>query len=260
MRLAEPAERHAALLRHLAIKRLGIALHPALPLAALRHAEANRIDQDPVGRVLVGERLGQVDARRACHARGERPRRRRLAAHRGHVDDAASAAALHVGDHEAAEADRRHELQLDVRLPRGVVHLGETRGRRGAGIVHEDVHAAPARDGRRDEGLHLVGPRHVAGQREQVGAGRAADRVGGTLEHVLAPRAHRDLRARARETLGGRPPEALAPAGDDRDLAREAQLQDVHRAPEDTTPRGVGVALSPWRCRSPDTVSSSSPT
>src|SRR2546426_9518828 len=28
VRLAEPAERHAALLRHLAIKRLGIALHP----------------------------------------------------------------------------------------------------------------------------------------------------------------------------------------------------------------------------------------
>src|SRR5256886_17191208 len=68
-----------------------------------------------------------------------------------------------------------------------------------------------------------------------------SDRVGGTLEHVLAPRAHRDLRARARETLGGRPPEALAPAGDDRDLAREAQLQDVHRAPEDTTPRGVEI-------------------
>src|SRR5438034_1015735 len=134
VRLTEPLERHAALRRHLAIERLGIARHPALPLAALHDAD-------------------------------------------------------------------------------------------------------PARDGCGDEHLDLVGPRDVALEREQVGAGRAPDEVGGPLEHVLAPRAHRDLRARACEPLGGRSPEALARAGDDRDLAREAQLQIVHGAPK-IPPRG----------------------
>src|SRR5438034_688524 len=132
VRLTEPLERHAALRRHLAIERLGIARHPALPLAALHDAETDRIDENLVDCVLVGEGLGPVDAGRA---------------------------------------------------------------------------------------------------------GRAPDEVGGPLEHVLAPRAHRDLRARACEPLGGRSPEALARAGDDRDLAREAQLQIVHGAPK-IPPRG----------------------
>src|SRR5213596_1485647 len=106
VRLTEPLERHAALRRHLAIERLGIARHPALPLAALHDAETDRIDENLVDCVLVGEGLGQVDAGRARHARGEGPGGGRLAAHRGHVHDAAATTPLHVGDHEAAEADR----------------------------------------------------------------------------------------------------------------------------------------------------------
>ena len=241
MRLTEAGERHPALLRHFAVERLGVALDPALPLAALHHAKTDRIDENPVGCVLVGERLGQVDPGRARHARRQRPGGGGLASHRGHVHDAAAPAPLHVGDHEAAEADRGHELQVDVGLPRGVVDLLEARGRGGAGVVDEDVHAAPARDGRGDERLDLVRPRHVARHREQVGAGRAPDEVGGSFEHLLPPRAHRNLRARAREPLGGRPTEAFARAGDDRDFAREAQLQDVHGALEDTTIKVVAV-------------------
>src|SRR3989441_4683640 len=59
VRLTEAGERHPALLRHFAVERLGVALDPALPLAALHHAKTDRIDENPVGCVLVGERLSQ---------------------------------------------------------------------------------------------------------------------------------------------------------------------------------------------------------
>src|SRR5256884_1567362 len=161
VRLAEPAERHAAFVRHLAVERLGIALHPALPLAALHDAEADRVDPNRVGRVLVRERLGQVGAGRARHARGQRPRRRRLPADRRHVHDAPAATALHVRDDEAAESDRRPDLQVEVGLPLSIVHVGEARGRGRPGAVHEDVHGRSRRyhhAGRR-AGLRQDAPR-----------------------------------------------------------------------------------------------------
>ena len=131
-------------------------------------------------------------------------------------------------DHEPAETDRGHQLQLDVLLPGGVADLLEAGRRRGARVVHEDVDAAPAREGRRDERLDLLGPRHVGGHRQHVGAGLAPDLVGDALEQLLASRAGRHAGARAREALDAGAPEAVVAARDDHDLVLEAELECVH--------------------------------
>src|SRR5206468_6579966 len=107
------------------VMRLEIALRAALVLGSLHNTQTDRVDEDLVRRVLVGERLGQIDAGRARDAGRERARQRRLAANRRYVDDAAAAAALHVRDHEPAEPDGAHHLQVEVVLPGGLVDLLE---------------------------------------------------------------------------------------------------------------------------------------
>src|SRR5438552_3461655 len=77
-RLAEAPERQLAPLRNLLVVLLDVALRAPLVLRRLHQAEADRVDQDPVGGQLVGERLGEIYARRARDAGRQGARYRRL--------------------------------------------------------------------------------------------------------------------------------------------------------------------------------------
>src|SRR5204862_541941 len=91
----------------------------------------------------------------------------------------------------------------------------------------------------------------VRGHREDVAAGRAPHVLHTALEHVLATRAGRDLRAGASEPLHAREAEPFAATRDDRDLTGETELERVHDGLqvrdclEDTTPAGSGRAAAP---------------
>src|SRR5690606_9869558 len=67
------------------------------------------------------------------------------------VHDAAAALALHVFDGEPRAANGPVELELQVRIPIGVLDLQEWSAHGRAGIVHQDVDAAEmAGDGRKE--------------------------------------------------------------------------------------------------------------
>jgi len=221
--LAHPSHRHAP--GHVLVVGLHVALGSALPLGALDQAEADGVDEDPIGGVLAGQRLGEIDAGGARDRCGQATRSRRLAADGGHVDDAPTAPPLHVRDDQAAEAHGGHQLQIEVLLPGGVVHLAERGGRRRARVVDEHVHAAEARQHGAHERLHVGQLGDVGRLRQHLGAGGFANRLGGALEHVLPTRADGHARALAREPFPARPPQPLAASGDDRHLAAESELQ-----------------------------------
>ena len=132
------------------------ALEATRPLRALHHAEADRVHADLIRRVLLRERLGEIDAGGAGHRGRQRLGQRRLAADRRDVEDRATAARLHRRHHEPAEAHRAHHLEVEVVLPRLVGDVEEGRGLRRPRVVDQDVDAAPAADHLVDELLDLV--------------------------------------------------------------------------------------------------------
>src|SRR6267378_2863606 len=207
-----------------AVYREGAALRAALPLLALHEPEADRVHSDARRRVLVREPLGEVDAGRARHRRGHGARRRRLAADGGDVDDDAAAALLHDRDAQAAEPDGGHQLELDVRLPRAVIDVHERGRRRGAGVVEENVDAAEALGGRLHHGLHILGARHVGGNREHLATG-LPDLSRRALQHFLAAGADAHARPLARQLYRRGAAESGAAAGHDRHLARQVEIQ-----------------------------------
>ena len=90
---------------------------------------------------------------------------------------------------------------------------------RSARVGEDGVDPAPPIDGRSNQLGELRGIRHVAGDAERVRALR--DQVGGrTLRLGVGEPGEHHARARRGESLGARPPDAGARAGDDRDLPR----------------------------------------
>jgi hypothetical protein len=148
-----------------------------------------------------------------------------LAADHGDIDDLPAAPPLHVRDGEAAEADRPHHLEVEVRLPGGVVDGLERIRIGGPGIVEQDVDAAPAVGNRLDHGLDVRGARDVGGHGEHLAAGGLPDLVRGPLQVVFAPGADADLHALRGEPLGGRPSHAVAAAADDRHFPLQLELE-----------------------------------
>ena len=109
-------------------------------------------------------------------------------------------------------------------MPGLVSDLLEAGPRRRPRIVQQDVDGAELPDGGRDHGVAPGRLGDVRDHRQDLRPRRLPDVVQGALEHVLAPGAGGDPRARARKPLDGRPPQPLAAARHDRDLALESKL------------------------------------
>jgi hypothetical protein len=110
-------------------------------------------------------------------------------------------------------------------LPRLVVHLLKGRRRRGAGIVEQDVGAAPLRDGRIDQPLAVGGPADVGYVSEHLALRGLANLIRRPFEMFLAPGADGDLRALGGELFGGGAAEPVAAARDDGDLSGETEIE-----------------------------------
>src|SRR5690606_13808667 len=120
------------------------ALPDILPLRRHHEADVDAVDPDAVGRRLPGQGLGQGDAGRPVHGRGEEIPVRLLAEDGIDVDDAAAAPGLEVGQYGPAAADLGEQLDLQVGLPVGVGQLLEAARDGAAGVVDQHVDAAPA--------------------------------------------------------------------------------------------------------------------
>ena len=95
---------------------------------------------------FVGQRFGEIDARRPRHAGGDRPRRRLFARDSGHIDDPSTSLLAHMRNGEPRAADGAKQLYLDILLPDLVNGLFKRHGRRTAGVVDQDVEASEALD------------------------------------------------------------------------------------------------------------------
>src|SRR5712691_5152492 len=219
---ADAADGHA--LSDVFVEGVEVALRAALPLAALDQPDADGVHEDLVGGVFLGQGFRQVDPGRARDAGRQAAGGRRLGAQVGDVDDAPAATLLHVRDREAAETDRRQQLELEVVHPRVVVDRFKRRGGGGAGVVDEDVHPAPFAHDLADEFLDLVGLGHVDWARQHLPA-RLAYALRRALEHVCAPGADGHARPFGGQPLGGRAPEPFAAARDDGHLAAESEIE-----------------------------------
>src|SRR5882724_3093029 len=221
--LAHAPDGHA--LAGFLVEGVQVALGAPLPLAALDQPDADRVHEDLVGGVLVGQGLRQVDPGRAGYAGRQSARGRGLGAQVGHVDDAPATALLHVRDTEPAQAHGREELELEIVKPGGVVHGLEGGGGRGAGVVEEDVHPAPLAHDLADELVDLIRLADVHRARQHVLPARLADPFRRALQHVGAPRADGHARPFNGQPLGGRATEPFAAARDDGHLAAESKIE-----------------------------------
>src|SRR5215470_1190355 len=217
-------QRHAQL-GQLRVVRLEVALGAPGDLRAPHEPDANGVDADVVPGILVGERLGQVEAGRARHRGRQRAGRRRLAPHRGDVHDAPAPALLHVGDDEAGHAHRAHDLELPIRLPVLVGDLLEAGRGRGARVVEEDVHAAPLGDHRVDQPLAICSAADVGDLGQHLAPRGLADLVRGLIQDFLAAGADGYPGALRGELLSSGATEPLASAGDDGDLPVQTELE-----------------------------------
>ncbi|MDX6685138.1 MAG: hypothetical protein QOF86_1266 [Baekduia sp.] len=189
-------------------------------------AGGDRVDADALAaRPLLGEVAGQaVEPRLAGAVRGLRQARGGEAQHARDVDDAA--ARLHdrrgglghpVG---AVEVDVDDAAELLGRLARG--------GDRGAhaGVVDEDVDAAQLADRGLDQRAGVLGLADVGGDGDRPAARGLHQRLR-VLEAVGAAGAQRYVGSRLGQRLGERDTQAGGRAGDDGDLAVEAEgVQD----------------------------------
>ena len=98
--------------------------------------------------------------------------------------------------------------------------------RRLTGVIDQNIHPAETRDRLADQLLAvLVGcDIHRNGERLRADL---SDQLGGLRERLRAARADHHLRALPRQPDRRRPSDALAAAGDDRDLALESELHDI---------------------------------
>jgi hypothetical protein len=120
-------------------------------------------------------------------------------------------------DERPAHVDVEHEVEAlgrDVRDRREVDRRG---------VVDDDVHAAPALDGLRDEGVDLRLVAHVADDGQRLAAG-LLDGLGGRVDRpgelgmgLVRLGQERDAGALARDGDGDGQPDAAAPARHDDD-------------------------------------------
>ena len=121
-----------------------------------------------------------------------------------------------VGQRVLQEEHRAAEVHRERLVPRFGRELPEGLGQRVGGVVHDDVDAAEAVDGRVDERLQRVELAHVGGDADRLAAHGLQELLGLGAGVGLAAR-DRDLGAGRDEALGDRAPDAARAAGDDRD-------------------------------------------
>src|SRR5205823_12161818 len=121
------------------------------------------------------------------------------------IHHAPAALLLHDRERGPQTADVAHELELKTLLPGVLVQALEHAAGRGSGVVHEDVDPSEVLRGAVHEALGVLAVGEVGRDREHRMAGLAAGLLGRRLEHVLAARTDRHVRAlaaqHARDTL-----------------------------------------------------------
>src|SRR5690606_17093010 len=148
-----------------------------------------------------------------------------LARHARHVDDAPTPPRAHQRDARLREAEVPLEVDVERLVPLpdvGVEDRPEVGVRRGA--VDEDVDAAEGLYGAGGEGGDGRVVAGVGGDGEGLSAGRA-DGGGGLVEVGLLAGGEDDAGAGGGERLGRGAPDAPAGAGDEGDLAVEAEVE-----------------------------------
>src|SRR5262245_40585157 len=91
------------------------------PLGALEAAEADGIDQNVVGSILVCQSFGQVYPGGPRHTIGEFVQGWLLAGDTGHVDDPTAPLPAHVGNGQATTANGAIELEIEIFLPHLII-------------------------------------------------------------------------------------------------------------------------------------------
>lgn len=225
--------------------------HQGLPPPGVHRAGVDRVHQDPLPPVLLGQRRGEREVCRVGRARRQLPVGGLHPVVADHVHDAAAPAPAQVGDRGPAAPDVPHELQPQAQLPLllGQV-LEEAPGGR-ARAVDEDVQASVV-GGRRVHAPPGVLPaHHVPRHHERLVAGRPRDRVRGRAQALSAAGAERDPRALARELHPAGEANALGAARDEDGLPAKSQvhldrLLPAPRSRDPGHPRGFGETPPVW--------------
>ena len=214
------------------------------------------VDADPVALAFQRQRLHQPDQR---HFRRPVVGLAEVAVQpgrgRGH-HDAAMALCAHRFPDRLAAVGRAHQVHVDHRAEVGEVELGEGLVAQDAGIVDQDVDAAPLGDHAIDHRLHRVGigDRTLHGARLTAGGhDLGGHRVGARAEVV-----HHHACAAPCEQQGVLAAKTAARAGDDGDAASQVDHVHAFRPRKDarcrpSPPRGGGRrresrARQPGRC------------
>ena len=176
------------------------------------------VDQDAVFGDLVGEVLGDVGNGRIGHAVAVGQRTGRPRGHTADVDDAASAASLHVGDNFPGAPHVAHHLDVDVIEPVLVGQLHEWRGGGIHGVVDQDIHAPKLGHGGGHQVADVIEDAGIGADRHDPAACLGAYIRRRVLQVLHAAGADGDVHALLGQRQGRGASDALAAAGYDGDL------------------------------------------
>ena len=222
------------------------------------------LTRTPLPRHFAGRGLGQADDRVLGRDIGRHPRRRDQPGDRGCIDDGAALLLQH--DRQDVAQSKEHALHVHPHHRvehRFVVFGGRSNAALDAGIVVEAVDRAIGIERRLHVGLHVGGFGDV-GRDEQRLAALLANDAGGAFTACRVAIHDDNLGTVPREANGGGTPDAIAGAGDQRDLALEvhgflqclslhAQLSTgasqtgIRAAPPQAGPRRTARRIAPLR-------------
>src|SRR6267142_439394 len=200
---------------------LGVALQPVGPEPPGEDIVDGDVGGDGLAR-QPGDEAGEAAPRTVRKSElGDR----RLYRARGDVDDAPEAPRHHPVHGRLDQLDRREHVRAHRLLPLLARELAEVPGRRAARVGDQDV-GLRAGGERRDASL-LAGD--VGRHRDDGRAGRRAHVLGGLLQDRAVARDQRHATTLARQRGRAAPPQSLACAAHERDLAANVQFHDSPR-------------------------------
>jgi hypothetical protein len=177
--------------------------------AAMRYTESKLTRYAEVLLAELGD--GTVDCA------GERVAAREAA----DVDDPAAAARAQVRDGRVRAVEHAAQVRLDRLAPLLAGHFGHVDEDADGGVVHQDVEAAEPRDRRLDHAARVLFTPDVAGDPLDAGARPLPlwpECGGGRREDRLVAAGDEHVGALFEQRLRNRPPDALRPACDERNL------------------------------------------
>src|SRR3954447_21155733 len=205
------------------------------PVGGEDEPEVERVDADVMGDQLVGEVLGEHDERRLGRVVDRLLPERLGGADRGVVEDDAAAAADHRGSEAAGEADGGHDVQVPVVLPLRVGGLEDGLVAAGAGVVDQDVGPAEGGLGGGDDGSAALSGGEVGLDGAGLDGVLAGDGGGLAIGTGAVAGGEEQVDAFRGEAAGDGESDADAAAGDDGDLAAQAQIHAASPAGHFTT-------------------------